>query len=145
MPATVQQIENLRDRLAAATSDPPPGDPTLGGDVARLLGIRLSGDPASSIAAAAQLCGALGLACVHEQDSLHPVMGRLERVPADLVLVKHERTAEPSGHHIHDRNDRERATALALCRGVIAQIWLTHPGREQHYADLHQRLGQHQS
>lgn len=110
--ATGKELLEWRDRLAAATGDPPPDDPMLGADLKTALGYEIEGDPTHEILAAIELCEACGLQWVEVSSA------------NDIQFVKHPDHEQGSGFHIHIGN-----AALAMCRGIVAELWLAHPER----------------
>lgn len=120
-------IDALRDRLAAATGAKPPADDKLGADLkaaALPAGHRaLAGDPATELLTAIALCDAMGFERRVENDMVY-------------VLGPHaSETSEVSGFHVEDASEPQHA--LALCRGIVAELWLSHPGRAAHFEAQH--------
>lgn len=118
-------IDSFRDRLDRVSgAGGLNADPNIGSELKAALASDLDGDPASDVLTAVSLVDACGLDY---------------RVENDVAYVVRE-GYEPSGFVVTgDGKD-----AIAICRALVAELWLAHPGREAHFANLHKSLGQHQ-
>lgn|SRR3990167_6208938 len=100
-------------------------------EMADVLDTKFTDDSTIDLGAAIKLASTLGLECT-------VIRGNLDadgdgKGDVEFVYVQHPKSNEPSSFPVS--GDAEGA--IAICRAIVAELWLNHPGRDAFFAALH--------